>query len=95
MFQLLFFLPESPMLILFVVGVAFLLFGSAKLPQLARSIGQSKKAFKEGMEEAERDDQIDAQKRQQIDGAPQVSSVSDEQLMAELRRRAAEKQAVK
>ena len=91
----LFFLPESPMIIIFVVAVGFLLFGSAKLPQLAKSIGQSRKAFKDGMREAEEDEQAEALKRQQIaasPAAPQVAAVSDEELMAELRRRAATKQ---
>ena len=38
---------ESPTLIIIVIGAAVLLFGAGRLPQLAKSIGQSKKAFKE------------------------------------------------
>ena len=42
--------------ILLIVAVLFLLFGATRLPQLAKSLGQSRKAFKEGMREAEEDD---------------------------------------
>jgi TatA/E family protein of Tat protein translocase len=34
--------------------VIFLLFGATRLPQLAKALGQSKKAFREGIEEVER-----------------------------------------
>jgi sec-independent protein translocase protein TatA len=46
--------------ILLVAAVIFLLFGATKLPQLAKSLGQSKRAFKEGLEEAEKEAQKDA-----------------------------------
>jgi len=45
-----------------IVGVIFLLFGGTKLPQLAKALGQSKRAFKEGLEESE-DKGPDQQKR--------------------------------
>jgi sec-independent protein translocase protein TatA len=38
-----------------IVVVVFLLFGATRLPQLAKALGQSKRAFKEGIEEAERE----------------------------------------
>ena len=38
-----------------IVLVVFLLFGATRLPQLAKALGQSKKAFREGIEESERD----------------------------------------
>lgn len=44
----------GPELIL-VVLVIFLLFGATRLPQLAKALGQSKKAFREGIEEGERE----------------------------------------
>ncbi len=81
--------------ILLIVVALFLLFGASRLPQLAKSIGQSKKAFKEGMEEAERDEQIEAVKQKQIavsPAAPQINRMTDEELMAEMRRRAEVKQ---
>jgi len=39
-----------------IVLVIFLLFGASRLPQLAKALGQSKKAFREGIEEGERED---------------------------------------
>jgi len=41
--------------ILIIAVLIFLLFGASRLPQLAKAIGQSKKAFREGIEEAERE----------------------------------------
>jgi sec-independent protein translocase protein TatA len=38
---------------LLIAVVVFLLFGATRLPQLAKAFGQSKKAFKEGLREAE------------------------------------------
>jgi sec-independent protein translocase protein TatA len=42
---------QAPELMI-VLAVVLLLFGSAKLPQLARSLGQSKRAFQDGVEDA-------------------------------------------
>ena len=56
------FLPENPMSWILIVGVIFLLFGGSKLPQLAKALGQSKRAFKDGLEESE-DKSPDQQKR--------------------------------
>jgi sec-independent protein translocase protein TatA len=42
--------------LLIVLLVAVLLFGGAKLPRLARSIGQAKKEFKKGAEGASADE---------------------------------------
>ncbi len=81
--------------ILLIVVALFLLFGATRLPQLAKSIGQSKKAFKEGLDEAERDEQLGTQEQNKVGGnaaAPQINQMSDEELMAEMRRRAGIKQ---
>jgi sec-independent protein translocase protein TatA len=81
--------------ILLIVAVLFLLFGASRLPQLAKSLGQSRKAFKEGMREAEEEEMIEAQQRQQIAGnpnTPQINAMSNEELAAEMRRRAEIKQ---
>ena len=45
----------TPELIVIVL-VIFLLFGATRLPQLAKALGQSKRAFREGIEEGERED---------------------------------------
>ncbi len=39
--------------ILVIAVVIFLLFGATRLPQLAKALGQSKRAFKEGLDEGE------------------------------------------
>ena len=54
--NVLLFALESPTIIILVVAAIFLLFGGSKLPQLAKALGQSKKAFKEGIEESDHDD---------------------------------------
>lgn len=73
--------------IILIVAVLFLLFGATRLPQLAKSLGQSRKAFKEGMREAELEE---AAEREKLSSAnpPQVSQLSDEALAEEMRRRA-------
>ena len=45
----------TPELIVIVL-VIFLLFGATRLPQLAKALGQSKKAFREGIEDGEREE---------------------------------------
>ena len=75
---------------LLIVAVLFLLFGATRLPQLAKSLGQTRKAFKEGMRAVEEDQAAENAKLSTSTpvGAPEISAVSDEQLMAEMRRRA-------
>ncbi len=93
MFQtILLFMFDSPMQIMFVVAIIFLLFGSTKLPQLAKSIGQSKKAFSDGLREAEEDSKIEEERRINAPVLPQINQMSDDELMAEMRRRAQVKQ---
>ena len=79
--------------ILLIVAVLFLLFGATKLPQLAKSLGATRKAFKEGMREAEEEEKAEAANK--LSGssvtspsAPQISSMSDEALLEEMRKRA-------
>jgi sec-independent protein translocase protein TatA len=45
----------GPTELVIIVLVIVLLFGATKLPQLAKALGQSKKAFREGIEEGERE----------------------------------------
>lgn len=83
-------------MLLLVVAI-FLLFGASRLPQLAKSLGQTRKAFKEGMREAEEEERIEQEQKlrnpaQIAPPAPQISNMSDEELMAEMRRRAQMKQ---
>jgi sec-independent protein translocase protein TatA len=80
--RFLLFALESPTIIILVVAAIFLLFGGSKLPQLARALGQSKKAFKEGLDDAEREDREKSNVRSKLD------AVDDETLFEEARRRA-------
>ncbi|HEX8070295.1 MAG TPA: twin-arginine translocase TatA/TatE family subunit [Pyrinomonadaceae bacterium] len=85
--------PQELIIILLIV---FLLFGASRLPQLAKALGQSKRAFREGMDEA--DAEAEAQKRQLQRGetrgtAGELSAVDDEALFEEARRRAARQRA--
>lgn len=76
--------------ILLIVLAIFLLFGASRLPQLAKSLGQTRKAFKEGMKEAEEEEKLE-QRQKQINTAPiapQITSMTDDELAAEMRRRA-------
>ncbi len=80
----------GPTELLLIVAVVFLLFGASRLPQLAKSLGQTRKAFKEGMREADEEERAE-QTQRQIDSpvsAPQITNMSDEELLAEMRRRA-------
>ncbi len=65
----------------------FLLFGATRLPQLAKSLGQSRKAFKEGMREAEEDERAEQKRVASAVDTPQISEMSDEALKEEMRRR--------
>lgn len=80
--------------IILIVAVLFLLFGASRLPQLAKSFGQTRKAFKDGMREAEEEERIEQQQKQinPTPVAPQINQMNDEQLAAEMRRRAEVKQ---
>lgn len=84
------FLPENPMIWILIVGVIFLLFGGSRLPQLARALGQSKRSFKEGLQQSE--DIGEDQQRKQVEGRaknqPPLESIDDEALFAEADRRA-------
>ena len=72
----------NPTIIILVVAAIFLLFGGSKLPQLAKALGQSKKAFKEGIEESDHDEKLKPDSRAKLD------AVDDEALFEEARRRA-------
>jgi sec-independent protein translocase protein TatA len=75
--------------IILIVAVLFLLFGATRLPQLAKSLGQSRKAFRDGMKEAEEEARLEEeQKKLGAVQNPQISSVTDEELLSELRNRA-------
>jgi sec-independent protein translocase protein TatA len=55
----------GPTELLIIAAVVFLLFGATRLPQLAKSLGQSKRAFKEGLDEGEREAAAEAAKEKE------------------------------
>ena len=50
--------------ILLIVLALFLLFGASRLPQLAKSFGQTRKAFKDGMREADEEERLEQEQKQ-------------------------------
>lgn len=79
--------------IILIVAVLFLLFGASRLPQLAKSLGQTRKAFKDGIREAEEEDRLEQEQKlinptTNTAPPPQISAMSDEEITAEMRRRA-------
>jgi sec-independent protein translocase protein TatA len=51
--------------LLIILAIVVVLFGASRLPQLAKALGQSKRAFKEGQDEAEEEARIEASKRRE------------------------------
>lgn len=74
--------------IILIVAVLFLLFGATRLPQLAKSLGQSRKAFKDGLREAEEEEAVEKAKITAAPMTPQITQMSDDEIEAELARRA-------
>lgn len=63
--------------IILIVAALFLLFGASRLPKLAKSLAESKKAFRDGLREAE-----EAEKKEMSAGTPQISTTSDTDIKA-------------
>ena len=77
------------MLWVLILAAIFLLFGGSKLPQLAKALGQSKKAFKQGLSEAEEEEEKEKKRKELAPNQPaSLSSVDDDALFEEARRRA-------
>ncbi len=49
--------------LLIILAVVLLLFGSTRLPKLARSLGQASKEFKTGVAEGAKDDEVEDSKK--------------------------------
>jgi sec-independent protein translocase protein TatA len=94
---MLLFIFNSPQEWILVFVAIFLLFGASRLPQLAKSLGQTRKAFKDGLREAEEEERIEQEQKRlnptmNAPAAPQISAMTDEELLAEMRRRVEVKQ---
>jgi sec-independent protein translocase protein TatA len=46
----------GPTELIIILAIVLLLFGSTRLPKLARSLGQASKEFKQGSDEGSKDD---------------------------------------
>ena len=49
----------GPTELIILLVIVLLVFGSSRLPKLARSIGQAQKEFKEGVKEGHNDDEVE------------------------------------
>lgn len=52
--------------IILIILVIVLLFGASRLPQLAKSLGQSKRAFREGLDDADEEARLEAKRRERL-----------------------------
>jgi sec-independent protein translocase protein TatA len=84
------FIPAGGEWIIILV-VVLLLFGGSKLPQLAKALGQSKRAFREGQDEAEEEARRETAAKQLSTPAEtaRLNAIDDEALFEEAKRRAA------
>ncbi|HEY0386221.1 MAG TPA: twin-arginine translocase TatA/TatE family subunit [Pyrinomonadaceae bacterium] len=83
------FIPQGSEWLLILL-VVLLLFGGSKLPQLAKALGQSKRAFREGQDDAEEEARREKGRKDLSGKEPAtLSAVDDEALFEEARRRAA------
>ncbi len=68
--------------ILAVLFVVLLLFGSTRLPQLAKGMGKSIREFKKGVSEGETADEIEEARRERLSAA-ETNRVRDEELASD------------
>jgi sec-independent protein translocase protein TatA len=66
--------------LLIILAIVVVLFGASRLPQLAKALGQSKRAFREGQDEAEEEARIEAAKRRERLRVGEADRLDDEKL---------------
>ena len=69
--------------LLIILLVVLLLFGGAKLPKLARSLGQAQKEFKQGMDDPDKDEKAEKQETKPSGETVTMSKADLEALIAE------------
>jgi sec-independent protein translocase protein TatA len=69
--------------LLIILAIVVVLFGASRLPQLAKALGQSKRAFKEGQDEAEEEARIEASKRRERLRAGEADRLDDDKLASD------------
>ena len=68
--------------LIIVLVILLLLFGSTRLPQLAKGMGKSIREFKKGIAEGETDDEREAARRERLNAA-ETTRVRDDELAAD------------
>lgn len=61
-----------------ILVVILLIFGGTRLPQLAKAIGQSKRAFREGQDEADEEARVEEAKRRERLRSAETAPLEDE-----------------
>ena len=69
--------------LLIILLIVFVLFGASRLPQLAKALGQSKRAFKEGQDEAEEEARLEASKRRERLRPSETDRLEEDELAGE------------
>jgi sec-independent protein translocase protein TatA len=69
--------------LLIILAIVFVLFGASRLPQLAKALGQSKRAFKEGQDDAEEEARLEAIKRRERLQAAEAGETYSQDKVAE------------
>ncbi len=65
-----------------ILVVILLLFGGSRLPQLAKALGQSKRAFREGQDEADEEARLEEARRRERLSAAEANRVEEDKLTA-------------
>lgn len=69
--------------LLIILAIVVVLFGASRLPQLAKALGQSKRAFKEGQDEADEEARIEASKRRERLRSAEGDRLEDDKVAAD------------
>jgi sec-independent protein translocase protein TatA len=69
--------------LLIILAIVVVLFGASRLPQLAKALGQSKRAFKEGQDEAEEEARLEASKRRERLRSSEADNLDEDELASE------------
>ncbi|HEX7996773.1 MAG TPA: twin-arginine translocase TatA/TatE family subunit [Pyrinomonadaceae bacterium] len=69
--------------LLIILVIVVLLFGASRLPQLAKALGQSKRAFREGQDEADEEARLEEAKRRERLRASDTSPLEDDRRTSE------------
>ena len=69
--------------LLIILAIVVVLFGASRLPQLAKALGQSKRAFREGQDEADEEARIEATKRRERLRSSETDRLEDERVASD------------